>query len=94
MKVSSKIESMVNMGIDDNQISKPNYVDLVILIRSIQRAEGYMDCYRRGLQQCDRMDCVWRDHCLMAPEEPSKAGSESNESQKAANPKQVQDSLH
>jgi len=63
MKVSFKTELLVKLGIDDTQISESNYVDLVNLIRSIQRAEGYMDCYRRGLHQCDRMDFVWRDDC-------------------------------
>ena len=81
------------MGIDDNQNSKPNYVDLVILIRSIQRAEGNIDCYRRGLQQCDRMGCAWRDHCLKEPEAPSTGDCESPEPKKAANPKRKQDSL-
>jgi len=57
--------------------SKPNYVDLVNLVRSIQRAEGNIDCYRGGRQQCDRMDCAWRDHCLKAPEGPYKVASES-----------------
>ena len=69
----------MKMGIDDTLNSKPDYVDLVNLIRSIQRAEGNIDCYRRERQQCDRMSCVWRAHCLKAPEGPSKAGSESHQ---------------
>jgi len=67
------------MRIEDAFNSKPNYVDFINLVRSIQRAEGNIDCYRRGRQQCDRMDCVWRDHCLKAPGGPSKVGSESQE---------------
>ena len=82
------------MGIDDTLNSKPNYVDLVNLIRSIQRAEGNLDCYRTGRQQCDRMNCVWRDHCLKEPGRASMADNESHQHNKAADPKQEQDSLH
>jgi hypothetical protein len=53
------------MGIENKSSSNPNYVDLVKLIRSIQRAEGNVDCYRRGRRECEQMDCAWRDHCLM-----------------------------
>ena len=94
MEVSFKIQLLDKMGIEDTFNSKPDYVDLVNLIRSIQRAEGNIDCYRRDRQQCDRMSCVWRDHCLKAPEEPSTVGSESPEHQITANSRQEQDSLH
>jgi hypothetical protein len=60
------------MGIERTSSSNPNYVDLVKLIRSIQRAEGKANCYRGGLEFCDRMDCVWRDHCLKEPQGASK----------------------
>jgi len=94
MKVSFKIQLREKMGVEGAFNSKPNYVDLVNLIRSIQRAEGNVDCYRRGRQQCDRLDCVWRDHCLMEPEGLSKVDSELHEHKKTANSKQEQDSLH
>ena len=80
MKVSFRIQLLNNMGTEDIFNSKPNYVDLVNLVRSIQRVEGNSDCYHRGRQQCDRMSCVWRAHCLKAPEGPSKAGNESHQS--------------
>ena len=67
MKVSFKIQLLDKMGTEDTFNSMPDYVDLVNLVRSIQRAEGNPDCYRRGRQQCDRLSCVWRDHCLEAP---------------------------
>lgn len=67
---------LVKMKIENKSSSTPNYFDLEKLIRSIQRAEGNVDCYRRGLVFCDRMDCVWRDHCLKELEGPSKADSE------------------
>lgn len=60
------------MGIEGAFNSEPNYVDIVNLVRSIQRAEGKVDCYRRGRQQCDRMNCLWRDHCFNEPERPAK----------------------
>jgi len=64
----------LKMGIKDAFISKPHYVDILKLIRSIQRAEGNIDCYRRDQRQCEQRDCVWRDHCLKEPEGPPKAG--------------------
>jgi hypothetical protein len=82
------------MVIEDAVNSKANFVDLVKLIRSLQRVEGNPDCYRSSLKSCNRTDCAWRDHCLKAPEGPSKAGGESQGPKKAANPKQEQDSLH
>ncbi len=39
-------------------------VDLTLFIRSIQRLEGYPDCFRTANDYCDRMDCVWRVYCL------------------------------
>ena len=72
MKVSLKIQLLDKMETEDTFNSKPDYVDLVNLVRSIQRAESNIDCYRRGRQQCDRVNCVWRDHCLKAPEGSSK----------------------
>ena len=81
------------MEIEDALNTKLNYVDLVNLIRSIQRAEGNIDCYRTGRQQCDRMSCVWRVHCLKEPERPSKVDGESHDHKKIANSKHEQDSL-
>ena len=71
LKIRLKVQLLVKMVIEDNFKSKPNYVDLVKLIRSIQRAEGNIDCYGNGWQQCERTNCAWRDHCLMAPGEQS-----------------------
>jgi len=68
MKVSLKIQLLETMKTENTFNTKPDYVDLVNLVRSIQRAEGNIDCYRRGWPQCDRMNCFWRDHCLKAPD--------------------------
>jgi len=70
------------MGIKNGFNSNPNYVDLVNLIRSIQRAEGNIDCYRRGRRQCDRIDCAWSDHCLKGPGGQSRSLIGSQEKKK------------
>ena len=94
MEVSSKLQLLETMKTEDTFNTKPDYVDLVKLVRSIQRAEGNIDCYRRGRQQCDRMSCDWRAYCLKEAERTSKVGSGSQEHKLAANPKQGQDSLY
>ena len=45
--------------------SIPGYFkDITGLIRSIQRAEGNPDCFRKNGENCDRLDCFWRKSCL------------------------------
>lgn len=39
-------------------------VDITALVRSVQRAEGNRDCFRRGQVACDQTDCFWRKYCL------------------------------
>lgn len=41
-----------------------NFLDITALIRSIQRAEGNIDCFRSGQIDCDQVDCTWRQFCL------------------------------
>ncbi|MEJ2695974.1 MAG: SAP domain-containing protein [Candidatus Sulfobium sp.] len=37
------------------------------LIRTIQRAEGYSDCFATaGVRTCDQFDCLWREDCANA----------------------------
>jgi hypothetical protein len=48
----------------DNRSEKKNFLDIVTLIRSIQRAEGNMDCFQMGMIDCDQVDCKWRAFCL------------------------------
>ncbi|MFC1857718.1 universal stress protein [Thermodesulfobacteriota bacterium] len=43
---------------------KKNYSDITALIRSVQRAEDNVACFRTGRAVCDRMDCLWREYCL------------------------------
>jgi hypothetical protein len=94
MKVRFKIQLLDKVGTEETFKSKPDYVDLVNLIRSIQRAEGNFDCYRTGRQQCDQMNCFWRDHCLKEPGRALKADNESHQHKKGADSKQEQKSLH
>lgn len=52
----------------ENQTSTPHrYVDITAMIRSLQRTEGLTDCFRRGLSDCDQLDCSWRQYCLSKP---------------------------
>jgi hypothetical protein len=49
----------------ENQTITPHsYVDITAMIRSLQRTEGFTDCFRRGLFDCDQLDCAWRQYCL------------------------------
>ncbi len=43
---------------------KKNYLDINELVRSIQRAENNVDCFRKGHNDCDQFDCAWREYCL------------------------------
>lgn len=43
---------------------KINFLDVTALIRSIQRAEGNIDCFRRAEGYCERMDCAWYVYCI------------------------------
>jgi hypothetical protein len=43
---------------------KERFLDIIALIRSIQRAEGNIDCFRREKVNCDQVDCAWRPYCL------------------------------
>lgn len=44
--------------------SGKDFLDTTNLVRSIQRAEGNPDCFRRAENYCDRLDCSWRPYCL------------------------------
>ena len=41
-----------------------NYLDVKVLVRSLQRAEGQEDCFLSGRTDCEETDCRWRNHCL------------------------------
>ncbi|UCF85377.1 MAG: hypothetical protein JSV50_06995 [Desulfobacteraceae bacterium] len=43
---------------------KKHFLDMTALIRSIQRAEGNVDCFQREQTNCDQVDCAWHSYCL------------------------------
>jgi hypothetical protein len=47
-----------------NKDKKRQFVDMTLLIRSIQRSEGNSDCFGRAGNYCDQIDCAWRPYCL------------------------------
>jgi hypothetical protein len=50
-------------------LPKKDFLDRTALIRSIQRAEGNPDCFRKGKVYCDQLECAWRKYCLEEPNE-------------------------
>ena len=46
-----------------------SYVDITAMIRSLQRTEGFVDCFRTGLSDCDQIKCAWRRYCLQMPDD-------------------------
>ena len=45
-------------------LPRKDFLDATALIRSVQRAEGNPDCFRRAQADCDQFDCAWRRYCL------------------------------
>jgi hypothetical protein len=61
-----------------------NYLDITELIRSIQRAEGNPDCFRRAHGNCDRLDCAWRNYCLQEPQDTNMNATKTHEDNSGA----------
>jgi hypothetical protein len=51
----------------DDASQHRDYVDITAMIRSLQRTEGFADCFRTGLSDCDQIECAWRQYCLQKP---------------------------
>jgi hypothetical protein len=49
-----------------------NFLDLTALVRSIQRAEGNIDCFRVK-NDCSQLDCSWRSYCLDGSSPPGQS---------------------
>jgi hypothetical protein len=48
------------MGIDAGDLNRTE------LVRAIQRAEGYSDCFMTGqVQTCGQMNCLWYQECVL-----------------------------
>ena len=43
---------------------KKHFLDMTALIRSIQRAEGNVDCFQREQANCNQVDCAWHSYCM------------------------------
>jgi len=43
---------------------RQNHLDIIGLVRSVQRSEGHSDCFRRNVCDCDQLDCPWRGQCF------------------------------
>jgi len=48
----------------DKDKKNNNYLDIDELVRSIQRTENNVDCFRKGHIDCNQFDCAWREYCL------------------------------
>jgi hypothetical protein len=57
---------------------KRDFLDLTMLIRSIQRDEGNPDCFRRARGYCKRLDCAWRRYCLEKPQDSESEREKSD----------------
>jgi hypothetical protein len=72
-----KMDSSFNGEKDGSQLSSPcspkvaessdlnkRYVDITAMVRSLQRTEGMTDCFRRGIADCNQLECSWRQYCF------------------------------
>nr|WP_319408944.1 hypothetical protein [uncultured Desulfosarcina sp.] len=53
-------------------------VDIIAMVRSLQRTAGMTDCFKMGNADCDITDCDWRAYCQGTPAEPKKNGKLNN----------------
>ncbi len=58
-----KIKQTTSAKMNKGNANK-NFLDITSLIRSIQRSEGFTDCFRKGILDCDQIDCKWWSMCL------------------------------
>jgi hypothetical protein len=64
-------KNMAKDELTEKQLNvKKEFLDVTELIRSTQRAEGNIDCFRRGQDYCDEPDCAWRSYCLESRQTP------------------------
>jgi len=57
-------EPMIESSIHVKNEKASNHLDIITLIRSIQRSEGNSDCFLKGNSDCDQLNCAWRPYCL------------------------------
>jgi hypothetical protein len=75
-KVSFGSKNQSHKGMQGQQESgekwSTGHVDIIALVRSLQRTAGMTDCFRMGNVDCDVIDCDWRSYCLGKPVSSSK----------------------
>ncbi len=59
----------------EKKICPAGQVDIIAMVRSLQRTAGMTDCFRMGNADCDFIDCDWRTYCLGAAADPKKKGT-------------------
>jgi hypothetical protein len=60
---------------DSEKKNRPGgQVDIIAMVRSLQRTAGMTDCFRMGNADCDIIDCDWRTYCLGTPTGPKTDG--------------------
>lgn len=63
-QISDREGTTTPARVRDPAVRRTSFVDMTVLVRSIQRAEGNPDCFRRPQGECPEMDCWWRPYCL------------------------------
>jgi hypothetical protein len=64
---SSKKSDRKRENTRQKENSPSGHVDIIALVRSLQRTAGMTDCFRTGNADCDITDCDWRIYCLSTP---------------------------
>jgi len=68
----------------DARSDSKDRVDIIAMVRSLQRTAGLTDCFRRGRADCDDIHCHWRSYCLggLPDQETSVNGSKNRPPEK------------
>lgn len=71
----------------NDRVARPDsrdQVDIIAMVRSLQRTAGLNDCFRRGRADCDDIQCHWRSYCLggLPDQEKSTNGSKIRQPEK------------
>lgn len=68
----------------DDRPDAKDQVDIIAMVRSLQRTAGLNDCFRRGRADCDDIQCHWRSYCLggLPDQETSTSGSKIRQPEK------------
>jgi hypothetical protein len=58
MKAEEIKEKAKELGIKVSRMKKDD------LIKAIQKAEGNYECFGTAIDDCDQLNCCWKDDCL------------------------------